>query len=197
MPAHHRRGGRQEVSGSWGSVAGSAASHWSGTGDPGPEFNRPAGGGWQDRGGGQLTREQFGDGLVLTTRRADEEEPRGQELVVAGQELGDGPGGARGGPLLPLDQLTAFIDGVHQQEERLLGGLHAQERQEDTSEDRGGADVTSRHRTDRQRSQMFPESLKNKEEAEVPSAHPWKTAAEERFLPFPVHPSQTVGTVGV
>lgn len=61
---------------------------------------------------------------------------------MAGQELGDGPGGARGGPLLSLPQLTAFVDGVHQQEERLLGGLHAQERQEDTSVDRGGADVT-------------------------------------------------------
>lgn len=62
---------------------------------------------------------------------------------MAGQELGDGPGGARGRPLLPLAQLTAFIDGVHQQEERLLGGLHTQERQEDTSVDRGGTDVTS------------------------------------------------------
>lgn len=42
VPAHHRRGGRREVNGSWGSVAGSAASHWLGTGDPGPEFNCPA-----------------------------------------------------------------------------------------------------------------------------------------------------------
>lgn len=93
-------------------------------------------------GGGVLTREEFGDGLVLTPRRADEQEPRGQELVVAGQELGDGPGGAWGGPLLSLAQLTAFIDGVHQQEERLLGRLHTQERQEDTSVDTGGTDVT-------------------------------------------------------
>lgn len=92
--------------------------------------------------GGVLTREEFGDGLVLTTRRADEEEPRGQEVVVAGQELGDGPGGARGGPLLPLAQLAAFVDGVHQQEERALGGLGAQEGQEDASVEAGGADVT-------------------------------------------------------
>lgn len=62
--------------------------------------------------------------------------------MVAGQELGDGPGGARGGPVLPLAQLTAFVDGVHQQEERLLGGLHPQQRQEDTSVDGGGTDVT-------------------------------------------------------
>ncbi len=55
--------------------------------------------------------------------------------MVTGQELCDGPGGAGGGPLLPLTQLTAFIDGVHQQEERLLRRLHTQERQEDTSED--------------------------------------------------------------
>lgn len=111
-------------------------------------------------GGGLLPREQFGDGLVLTTRRADEEEPRRQELVVAGQELGDGPGGARGRPLLSLAQLTAFIDGVHQQEERLLGGLHAQERQEDTSVDRWTDvtehPVTNRRRTNQQRSQLCP-----------------------------------------
>ncbi len=55
---------------------------------------------------------------------------------MTGQELGDGPGGARGGPLLALTQLTAFIDGVYQQEERLLRRLDTQERQEDTSEDR-------------------------------------------------------------
>lgn len=55
---------------------------------------------------------------------------------MAGQELGDGPGGAGGGPLLPLTQLTAFVDGVHQQEESLLRRLHAQERQEDASEER-------------------------------------------------------------
>lgn len=55
--------------------------------------------------------------------------------MMTGQELGDGPGGAGGGPLLPLTQLTAFIDGVHQQEERLLRRLNTQERQEDTSED--------------------------------------------------------------
>lgn len=92
---------------------------------------------------GPLTCEQFRDGLVLAARRADEEQPGGQELVVAGQELGDGPGGARGGPLLPLGQLTAFVDGVHQQEERLLRGPDAQERQEDTSVGGGGADVRS------------------------------------------------------
>lgn len=56
--------------------------------------------------------------------------------MMAGQELGDGPGGAGGGPLLPLTQLTAFVDGVHQQEESLLRRLHTQERQEDASEER-------------------------------------------------------------
>lgn len=89
-----------------------------------------------------LTCEQFGDGLVPTARRADEQQPGGQELVVAGQELSDGPGGARGGPLLSFTQLAAFVDGVHQQKERLLRGLHAQERKEDTSVDKGEADVT-------------------------------------------------------
>lgn len=89
-------------------------------------------------GWGVLTREQFGDGLVLTAGRADEEQPRRQELVVAGQELGDGSGGARRGPLLALAELAAFVDGVHQQEERLLRGLHTQEGQEDTSGDGGG-----------------------------------------------------------
>lgn len=91
---------------------------------------------------GLLTCEQFSDGLVLTARRADEEQPGGQELVVAGQELGDGPGGARGGPLLSLAQLTALVDGVHQQEERLLRGFDAQQRQEDTSVGGGEADTT-------------------------------------------------------
>lgn len=62
--------------------------------------------------------------------------------MVAGQELGDGPGGARGGPLLSLAQLTAFVYGVHQQEERLRRGLNAQERQEDASVDGGEADAT-------------------------------------------------------
>lgn len=56
--------------------------------------------------------------------------------MMTGQELGDGPGGAGGGPLLPLAQLTAFIDGVYQQEERLLRRLNTQQRQEDTSGDR-------------------------------------------------------------
>lgn len=56
--------------------------------------------------------------------------------MMTGQELGDGPGGAGGGPLLPLTQLTAFIDGVHQQEKGLLRRLNTQERQEDTPEDR-------------------------------------------------------------
>lgn len=88
------------------------------------------------RGPALLTCEQLRDGLVLSPSRADEEQPGRQELVVTGQELGDGPGGAGGGPLLPLTRLTAFIDGVHQQEERLLRGLHTQEREEDTSEER-------------------------------------------------------------
>lgn len=56
--------------------------------------------------------------------------------MMTGQELCNGPGGAGGGPLLPLTKLTAFIDGVHQQEESLLRRLHTQERQEDTSEKR-------------------------------------------------------------
>lgn len=56
--------------------------------------------------------------------------------MVTGQELRDGPGGPGGGPLLPLAQLTAFVDGVHQQEERLLRRLNTEERQEDTSGDR-------------------------------------------------------------
>lgn len=86
-------------------------------------------------GHGVLTCEQFSDGFVLSASRADEKQPGRQELVMTGQELGDGPGGARGGPLLPLTHLAAFIDGVHQQEERLLGGLHTQEREEDTSEE--------------------------------------------------------------
>lgn len=95
------------------------------------------------RSSGLLTCEQFRDGLVLTAGRADEEQPGRQELVVAGQELGNGPGGARGGPLLSLAQLTALVDGVHQQEERLLRRLEAQERQEDTSVDGGEADVSN------------------------------------------------------
>lgn len=53
---------------------------------------------------------------------------------MTGQQLGDGPGGAGGGPLLPLPQQAALVDGVHQQDERLLRGLDAQQRQEDTSE---------------------------------------------------------------
>lgn len=93
---------------------------------------------WGGGEGGGLTCEQFSDSLVLTACRADEEQPGGQELVVTGQELGDSPGGARGGPLLPLSQLTAFVDGVHQQEERLLRGLDTQEGQEDTSVGGGG-----------------------------------------------------------
>lgn len=55
---------------------------------------------------------------------------------MTGQEFGNGPGGTRRGSLLPFTQLTAFIDGVHQQEERLLRRLNTQERQEDTSEER-------------------------------------------------------------
>lgn len=85
---------------------------------------------------GLFTCEQFGDGLVLSSSRADEEQPGRQELVMTGQELGDSPGGAGGGPLLPLAQLTAFIDRVYQQEERLLRRLNTQQRQEDTSGDR-------------------------------------------------------------
>lgn len=90
------------------------------------------------RGPGPLTCEQLSDGLVLSPSRADEKQPGRQEVVMTGQELGDGPGGARGGPLLPLTHLTAFINGVHQQEERLLRGLHTQEREEDTSEEQEG-----------------------------------------------------------
>lgn len=56
--------------------------------------------------------------------------------MMTGQELGDGPGGTRGGPLLPLAQLAAFVDGVHQQEQRLLRGFNTQKRQEDASGDR-------------------------------------------------------------
>lgn len=48
--------------------------------------------------------------------------------MVTGQELGDGPGGAGGGALLPFSQLEAFIDGVHQQEEGLLRRFDAQQR---------------------------------------------------------------------
>lgn len=75
-----------------------------------------------------LTCEQFGDGLVLPAGGADEQQPGGQELMVTGQELGDGPGGAGGGALLPFSQLEAFIDGVHQQEEGLLRRFDAQQR---------------------------------------------------------------------
>lgn len=56
--------------------------------------------------------------------------------MVTGQELGDGPGGAGGGALLPFSQLEAFIDGVHQQEEGLLRRFDAQQRQEDAPEQR-------------------------------------------------------------
>lgn len=90
------------------------------------------------------TCEQFSDGLVLTPRRADEKQPGRQELMVTGQELCDGPGGPGGGPLLPFAQLTAFVDGVHQQEERLLRRLNTEERQEDTSEDRRRRERTVR-----------------------------------------------------
>lgn len=82
-----------------------------------------------------LTCEEFSDGLVLPPGGADEKQPGRQELVVAGQELRNGPGGAGGGPLLPLPKLEAFIDGVHQQEEGLRRGFNTQERQEDTSEE--------------------------------------------------------------
>ena len=78
-----------------------------------------------------FTCEEFGDGLVLAPCGADEQQPGRQELVVAGQELGDGPGGAGGRPLLALAQLTAFVDGVHEQEEALLRRLHTQERKQD------------------------------------------------------------------
>lgn len=82
-----------------------------------------------------LTCEEFSDGLVLPPGGADEKQPGRQELVVAGQELGNGPGGAGRGPLLSLPELEAFIDGVHQQEEGLRRGFDTKERQEDTSED--------------------------------------------------------------
>ena len=80
------------------------------------------------------TCEEFGDGLVLAPGGADEEQPGRQELVVAGQELGDGPGTPRGGPLLALPQLAALVDGVHQQEESLRRRLGTQQGQEHTPE---------------------------------------------------------------
>lgn len=83
-----------------------------------------------------FTCEEFGDSLVLSPCGTDEQQPGRQELVMTGQELSDGPRGARGGPLVALAQLTAFVDGVHQQEEGLLGRLHIQQRQQDTSEER-------------------------------------------------------------
>lgn len=82
-----------------------------------------------------LTREEFSDGLVLPPGGADEKQPGRQELVVAGQELRNGPGGAGGRPLFSLPELEALIDGVHQQEEGLRRGFNTQERQEDTSEE--------------------------------------------------------------
>lgn len=82
-----------------------------------------------------LTCEEFSDGLVLPPGGADEKQPGRQELVVAGQELRNGPGGAGGRPLLSLPELEALIDGVHQQEEGLRRGFNTQERQEDTSEE--------------------------------------------------------------
>ena len=54
--------------------------------------------------------------------------------MVEGQELGYGPGGAGRGALFSLAQLNALVDGVHQEEERLLGRLGAQEGEEDTPE---------------------------------------------------------------
>lgn len=90
---------------------------------------------------GLLTCEQFSDGLVLSPCRADEKQPRRQELVMAGQELCNGPGRAEGRLLLSVAQMRAFIDGVHQQEERLLRGLNTQERQEDTSVNRGNRGI--------------------------------------------------------
>lgn len=81
-----------------------------------------------------LTCEQLCDGLVLSAGGADEQQPGGKELVVTGQELGDGPGRSRGRALFPFFQLEAFIDGVYQQEEGLLGRFDAQQRQEDAPE---------------------------------------------------------------
>lgn len=78
-----------------------------------------------------LTCEQLSNGLVLPTGGADEQQPGGQELVVTGQELSDGPGGAGGRALLSFSQLQAFINRVHQQEERLLWRFDAQQRQKD------------------------------------------------------------------
>lgn len=57
--------------------------------------------------------------------------------MVTGQELCNGPGRTWGGPLFPLTQLTAFINGVHKQEECLLRRLHTQERQEYTPDEKG------------------------------------------------------------
>lgn len=78
-----------------------------------------------------LTCEQLSDGLVLPAGGADEQQPGGQELVVTGQELSDGPGGSGGGALLSFSQLQAFIHRVHQQEEGLLWRFDAQQRQKD------------------------------------------------------------------
>lgn len=75
-----------------------------------------------------LTCEQFSDGLVLPPGGADEQQPGGQELVVTGQELSNGPGGAGGGALLSFTKLQAFVDRVHQQEEGLLRRFDAQQR---------------------------------------------------------------------
>lgn len=85
---------------------------------------------------GQDTCEEFGDGLVLSASGADEQQPGRQELVVTGEELGDGPGRTGGGPLVPLTELAPLIDGVHEQEEGLRRRLHAQERQQDAPEKR-------------------------------------------------------------
>lgn len=93
---------------------------------------------------GRRTCEEFGYGLVLPAGGADEQQPGGQELVVTGEELGDGPGRTGGGPLVPLRELAALVDGVHEQEEGLLRGLHAQERQQDAPEKRGADEKRSK-----------------------------------------------------
>ena len=74
--------------------------------------------------------------------------------MVEGQELGYGPGGAGRGALFPLAQLTALVDGVHQEEQRLLGRLGAQEGEEDTPE-RGGEEGKKKGRRERERERSY------------------------------------------
>lgn len=113
--------------------------------------------------------------------------------MVTGQELGDGPGGTWGGPLLPLAQLTALVDGVHQQEERLLRGLNTQERQKDTSVGGREADVTNK--TAWKSELMMSQDLMQNSRRET-----WFHNYGEQEKHFPalfLVPSELVPTVGV